>query len=445
MSMDKPTKPTNLMPRTFGGIKNNFSQSLQTSGYEPNIPAIYGGDNLNYQLNSTGQELDYCEKFCDFINAMPIGKTITVDENNKLIYGDYLDYSTRHIGEIVKSVLPLTDTGLHLLDGSLILYGSYQKFVDYIASLYNSGDYSDLFITESAWQTSVATYGVCGKFVYDSTNNTVRLPKISGFIEGTLNDALLGDLTEAGLPNITGTVRHLMLQSSAVHFAYTGAFYDAQVGAESYAPSSTTNIGNNIDNFGIDASRSNSIYGNSNTVQPQSIKVLYYIVISTKTKTEIEVDIDEIATDLNGKADADLSNLPNTFSKNFDGQWSNDFATIANEITWNSNSQPRTFSLASYLPDDNYDYEVLITANCNTGTTSGNFAGVTLYTDLNSEHSVYVCYAQTRTNSAMGGRGSVIIPVGTGRTITQYSSTSSNANGTYSIYAMGYRRIGTNS
>ncbi len=84
--MDKPTKPTNLMPRSFGGVKNNWTASMQSSGYEDGVPAIYGGDNLNYQLDTTGKELDYCEKICDFINDIPIGKTITVDSNNKLIY-----------------------------------------------------------------------------------------------------------------------------------------------------------------------------------------------------------------------------------------------------------------------------------------------------------------------------------------------------------------------
>ena len=54
--------------------------------------------------------------------------------------------------------------------------------------------------------------------------------------------------------------------------------------------------------YELSRSCSSSIYGNSSTVQPQSIKVFYYIVIATKTKTDIEVDIDEIATDLNNKA-----------------------------------------------------------------------------------------------------------------------------------------------
>ena len=95
--MDKPTKPSNLTPRSFGGIKNNFSTSLQSSGYEPNIPAIYGGDNLNYQLDATGKELDYCEKIVDFINATPIGKTITVDSNNKLVYTEVSDSNKANI------------------------------------------------------------------------------------------------------------------------------------------------------------------------------------------------------------------------------------------------------------------------------------------------------------------------------------------------------------
>ena len=210
--------------------------------------------------------------------------------------------SSREIGEIVQSTVPLTDAGLHLLDGSLISgSGSYSAFVTYIASLVSS--YPDLFETEANWQSSVTTYGVCGKFVYDSVNNTVRLPRITGFTEATINPTVLGDLTQAGLPNITGN-------SSASGIGNVvepdGCFYNGS-NATVLSGSTGTAARNSFD-----ASLSNSIYGNSTTVQPQSIKVLYYIVIATSAKTEIEVDIDEIATDLNGKADTDLTNITNT-------------------------------------------------------------------------------------------------------------------------------------
>jgi hypothetical protein len=207
----------------------------------------------------------------------------------------------RNIGQIVQSTIPLTDAGLHLLDGALIQgSGSYSDFVTYIAGLVSN--YPDIFTTEANWQSAVTTYGVCGKFVYDSTNNTVRLPKITGFTEGTTDVTALGDLIQAGLPNITG-------KFSVDTYINTseGAFY--QVGGLS-GPAASVSFGTyNIGETYIDASRSNSIYGNSNTVQPQSIKTLYYIVIATSTKTDIQIDIDEIATDLNGKADVDLSNI----------------------------------------------------------------------------------------------------------------------------------------
>lgn len=214
--------------------------------------------------------------------------------------------SSRNIGEIVASTIPLTDAGLHLLDGSLIQgSGSYSAFVDYIAGLVT--DYPDLFVTESDWQTAITTYGSCGKFVYDSVNNTVRLPKISDILQGTTDLTAIGDLVEAGLPNITGQISAFICEKEVIgHYnadatgAFTATIYDTTV--------SSQGSGNNSVSIGFDASHSSSIYGNSSTVQPQTIKVLYYIVIATTTKTDIQVDIDEIATDLNGKADTDLTN-----------------------------------------------------------------------------------------------------------------------------------------
>lgn len=217
-----------------------------------------------------------------------------------------LDGRASFLGQIVPSTLPLVDAGLHLLDGALLQYGSYKAFIDYIANLYSSNPSASYFCTEAQWQQSVTTYGVCGKFVYDSVNNTVRLPKITGFTEGTITPSTVGNLTQAGLPNITGEVGYLGVNTVTLA---NGAF----------TTSRATSLGHLISDSGTDpykanfnASRSSSIYGNSSTVQPQSIKVLYYIVVANTTKTQIQVDIDEVATDLNGKADVDLTNVNNT-------------------------------------------------------------------------------------------------------------------------------------
>lgn len=212
------------------------------------------------------------------------------------------EVAERNLGEIVYSIIPIADGGLHLLDGS-VLQGSgiYKDFYDYMVSI--SSTASQIFCSESDWQTAISTYGVCGKFVLDTTNNTIRLPKITGFVEGTVTLNELGTLVEAGLPNITGSIERVLSDRGGVSFS--GAFADS------------TNDGGNSNNRSwndgniylqrttvkIDASDSSSIYGNSDTVQPQSIKGYIYIVIANTTKTEIEVDIDQIAVDLNNKVD----------------------------------------------------------------------------------------------------------------------------------------------
>lgn len=260
--------------------------------------------------------------------------------------------ASRNIGEIVQSTIPLTDAGLHLLDGSLVSSGSYADFVTYIAGLVSN--YPDLFTTEANWQTSVTNYGVCGKFVYDSVNNTVRLPKVTGFIEGASGVANLGELTLAGLPNITGTVPDPLGGGGGT---WTGAF----ARGSSNGSASTSQIDYDGYDISFDASRSSAIYGRSNTVQPQSIKVLYYIVIATSTKTDIEVDIDEIATDLNGKADIDLGNctaphIVETYTNGTSGYrvWSDGYCEQWGWIDQGSTPAWTTVDLLQVYKDTNY-------------------------------------------------------------------------------------------
>lgn len=264
---------------------------------------------------------------------------------------------SHNIGEIIQSTIPLSDAGLHLLDGSLINgAGSYSAFVTYIAGLVSN--YPDLFITETAWQQAVTDYGVCGKFVYDSTNNTVRLPKITGFTEGTTDVTALGDLIEAGLPNITSTRRVIVTSNGNDNGCITNTISQSDPGHHSNNYGLSASI--------IDASRSSSIYGRSNTVQPQAIKVLYYIVIANSVKTNIEVDIDEVMTDLNGKVStSDLATchvVIETYNNGTDWYriWSDGWCEQGGELsTVNQDSTTNVNLLQPYI---NTNYSVLITA-----------------------------------------------------------------------------------
>lgn len=190
------------------------------------------------------------------------------------------------------------------------------------------------FCLESEWQQSVSTYGVCGKFVYEPSSNTVRLPKVTGIVEGTTDVSTLGDLVEAGLPNITGDFSDS--NSWPGGGSAGGAFTFGSASSGTRVGDGGTIAANNY--YGFDASLSSSVYGNSTTVQPQAIKVLYYIVIATSTKTDIEVDIDEIATDLNGKLDRDGSNAPNKISNALLSRWMPDCANGINITSFINNT-----------------------------------------------------------------------------------------------------------
>lgn len=211
--------------------------------------------------------------------------------------------NSRNIGEIVTSTIPLIDAGLHLLDGALIDgSGIYSDFVDYIASIYDAS--ANYFCTEADWQTAVTTYGVCGKFVYDSVNNTVRLPKYNSKI-----------YTGGGTASVKGNGKTLGMTNGTENFGigkYGSDFY----GSTSFynVAVSTGSASNNITdcNMGVttDGTKSGIIADLSDITT--ALDGYYYIVVATSTKTDIQVDIDEIVTDLNGKADTDLSNVPSS-------------------------------------------------------------------------------------------------------------------------------------
>lgn len=182
-------------------------------------------------------------------------------------------------GQIVLSAVPLDSDGLRLLDGSQLEKGSrYDKFIAHIAGL--KADHPDLFVTETAWWATVHAYGSCGKFVLGEDN--LRLPKVSSILECTTDAAAVGEIIEAGLPNITGNVTGGRT-SADENLKTDGAFYITGHFVKNLL--GTGGLG--FSQVAFDASRSNPIYGASDTVQPQTLKVLAYIVVDA-------VDVDAL-------------------------------------------------------------------------------------------------------------------------------------------------------
>ena len=151
----------------------------------------------------------------------------------------------------------------------------------------NVADYPRLvsFLTANSLLNAYTATPDSTKFYYgDSNNETLLLPDFEGlFIENSASNLLDG--VSAGLPNITGEYIPKLAMSGysgnrnkiSVDTA-TGAFKNniykgtyAINGGVTYDNSYTDNDAKGVT---FDASLSNSIYGNSNTVQPPAVKLI---------------------------------------------------------------------------------------------------------------------------------------------------------------------------
>lgn len=325
--MDKPTKPTNLLPESFGGEKENFDTNKIANGYEADVPDILGGANLNYLLDAAGKNLKYANTIVDYINDIPVNNSIITDANNKLKYTQYdcrvykstetyglNEWVTGIVGEkksIYQSLIaantgnPLTDTtkwqkvelgggtalpllsirpalyvdeslGLdYYLNGQLLTINSnLQEAVTVLKSL--QATTPSLFCTEEEWQAEkeASDHGQVGKFVLNETAGTLRLPAVIN-IQGVFDLQNAGLTVEAGLPNLT---LHTTQENNR-----------ASVG---YAQAGTTYV----ENLSSLASSQNPIYGNNTTVQEEAIQYPWVIRLATGQETEVNIrnDIESI-------------------------------------------------------------------------------------------------------------------------------------------------------
>ncbi len=133
--------------------------------------------------------------------------------------------------------------------------------------------------------------GVSDFYILDEINEQFHLPKTKWFYQFTDDQEQLNSYNEAGLPNITGTFQTYLNNWAN---ATSGAFYK----------SGYTKGGEGAGNFDngrlcIDASRSSTIFGKSDTVQPPSSnKLLYYKVGDTIINSDQAlIDAKELLSD----------------------------------------------------------------------------------------------------------------------------------------------------
>ena len=150
--------------------------------------------------------------------------------------------------------------------------------------------------------------GVAWYYILDTTNTRFKLPRTKFGFTGYRDT--VGKYVEPGLPNITGYAGWTTGSNGNDKTNY-GAFTVSFGGSAKASQSSGSgNIGLNFD-----ASLSNPIYGNSNTVQPPATQMYLYFYAGDTVRSETEIDVGEITEALNGKLDRDLSNASSEFNE----------------------------------------------------------------------------------------------------------------------------------
>ena len=216
-------------------------------------------------------------KTTDSANA---GKAVVVDENGNLVFGAAGVQVSKAEGNAIEEkedgiyVAPLPEGLSGIPIGASILWTSENipaGFLKYDGTIYNKSDYPVLFTRiPNKWKISEEQF---------------RIPNFKNRVaQGA--DGNLGELIEAGLPNIEGRFRHTTTGGGGSEV--DGAFSNFTISGVQ------TNSGGQYTGNGVkfDASKFNAIYGNSDTVQPPAV-ALYYIIKATDYTTVQEDVLDD--------------------------------------------------------------------------------------------------------------------------------------------------------
>lgn len=211
-----------------------------------------------------------------------------------------LEVSGKAIGEVYYSQSASASDnpgGLPLFTGEKI-YGADQLYPDFYTWV---ASHNELQISDADYETALTTYGECPKYVIDTVNHIIRLPKLANYVK-------MANTTEgitqqgAGLPNITGGITG---QAKMEFQAASGAF---SLGSSTGGNNAGSSSGFKS-NFNFDASDSNAIYGNSNTVTPAHTTLYPWVCAYSAAIPASTAQAAEFQTALTGKADVSLGNL----------------------------------------------------------------------------------------------------------------------------------------
>lgn len=320
----------------------------------------------------------------------PDNETVTVSSDGTLTAVGGGTGSGKQIGEVFfsESSSASDNVGaLPLFTGETISNADqvYPEFYAWVA------DHTGLQISAADYETALTTYGECPKYVIDTTNKTIRLPKLANYLKmANTTDGITQ--SGAGLPNITGKVGPVQSDQATGITVTEGAF-----SIENHGLRGETGAENRYGaDIVLNASSSNAIYGNSNTVTPSHTTLFPWVCAYNAAVPASTAQAAQFQAALSSKLDSDFGNStkPYVTETYVNGTswyriWSDGWCEQGNSKVPSSTSWETILLLKQYK-DTNY--QVIATNN-------GNINGTSSWT------TVVDCQVYTRDSIQLKGAG----------------------------------------
>ena len=264
----------------YGFLKRNTAYKVGDIAYTTQLPAGYYLECVT--AGTTG-------------NAEP---TISVESEN--VNDGTVKWGVKNLQDASKLGLPVGfeafTTNPNLQAGWLpLLGGEYSRttYADLWAWVQTQNGY---LLEESAWQAkAVANGGNVPFYSKGDGSTTFRVPALKCWVRGANGLDEIGGYLTAGLPNITGGLNNKI---KPLLNDYSTAYNDGALYTEKYTNSTSFPTGSNVSQIlKFDASKSNSIYGSSDTVQPPSIVGLWCVKAYGTISNVGSADLAQLAAD----------------------------------------------------------------------------------------------------------------------------------------------------
>lgn len=186
-------------------------------------------------------------------------------------------------------------------DGGLAFLGQTVSKTTYY-ELYNWVETHNRFKTEAEWQSLYSANNGNVAFYAKVDDNTFRMPSFKGYLKA---NTTAGEYIKEGLPNITGQMR----MSGIANASYgTGISHTsgAIVGCSGTDISLTATPSGiyAISGFDLNASKSNSIYGNSTHVTPETNTILVGVYAFNTIINPSNLDVESLRLDITSNAES---------------------------------------------------------------------------------------------------------------------------------------------